>query len=135
MLQFHGWAELISSSCGPLPPSLWGCERVSNDSQSAITLYSAVQVVAKHHKQFMAAPSLILIHTNNLSSPFPLSSPKCYKNQTLNENSFLNLKKQSLLPNLLVKNPRTKNPRSAPVVVFAAQSNFLKGQHFPPFYI
>uniref|UniRef100_U5GQM8 Uncharacterized protein n=1 Tax=Populus trichocarpa TaxID=3694 RepID=U5GQM8_POPTR len=74
----------------------------------------------------MAAPSLILFHTNNLSSPFPLSSPKRYKNQTLNENSFLNLKKQSLLPNLLVKNPRTKNPRSAPVVVFAAQSNFLK---------
>ncbi|KAL3604646.1 hypothetical protein D5086_005505 [Populus alba] len=74
----------------------------------------------------MAAPSLILFHTNNLSSPFPLSSPKRYKNQTLNENSFLNLKKQSLLPNLRVKNPRTKNPRSAPVVVFAAQSNFLK---------
>lgn len=74
----------------------------------------------------MAAPSLILFHTNNLSSPFPLSSPKRYKNQTLNENSFLNLKKQSLLPNLRVKNPRTKNPRSAPVVVLAAQSNFLK---------
>ncbi|KAJ6941618.1 hypothetical protein NC651_007401 [Populus alba x Populus x berolinensis] len=74
----------------------------------------------------MAAPSLILFHTNNLSSPFPLSSPKRYKKQTLNENSFLNLKKQSLLPNLRVKNPRTKNPRTAPVVVFAAQSNFLK---------
>ncbi|KAF9688457.1 hypothetical protein SADUNF_Sadunf02G0199100 [Salix dunnii] len=74
----------------------------------------------------MAAPSFILFHTNNLSSPFPLSSPKRYINQTLNDSSFLNFKKQSPLPNLRVKNPRTKNPRSAPVVVFAAQSNFLK---------
>ncbi|KAJ6339010.1 hypothetical protein OIU76_008471 [Salix suchowensis] len=74
----------------------------------------------------MAAPSLILFHTNNLSSPFPLSSPKRYINRTLNDSSFLNFKKQSLLPNLRVKNPRIKNPRSAPVVVFAAQSNFLR---------
>uniref|UniRef100_A0A6N2KPY3 Uncharacterized protein n=2 Tax=Salix viminalis TaxID=40686 RepID=A0A6N2KPY3_SALVM len=65
----------------------------------------------------MAAPSLILFHTNNLSSPFPLSSPKRYINQTLNDSSFLNFKKQSLLPNLRVKNPEPKISLSSCCIV------------------
>ncbi|CAB4321620.1 unnamed protein product [Prunus armeniaca] len=62
-------------------------------------------------------------------------SPRCYKNQTLafshsqffSSNSFLRLKKQSLVSALQInKRQRTRRYRSVPVV-FAAQSNFLKG--------
>ncbi|CAL9023314.1 unnamed protein product [Prunus brigantina] len=61
-------------------------------------------------------------------------SPRCYKNQTLafshsqffSSNSFLRLKKQSLVSALQInKRQRTQRYRSVPVV-FAAQSNFLK---------
>ncbi|ONH93002.1 hypothetical protein PRUPE_8G207500 [Prunus persica] len=61
-------------------------------------------------------------------------SPRCYKNQTLafshsqffSSNSFLRLKKQSLVSALQInKRQRTRRYRSVPVV-FAAQSNFLK---------
>ncbi|CAB4290463.1 unnamed protein product [Prunus armeniaca] len=62
-------------------------------------------------------------------------SPRCYKNQTLafthsqffSSKSFLRLKKQSLVSALQInKRQRTRRYRSVPVV-FAAQSNFLKG--------
>ncbi|BFG42785.1 hypothetical protein CerSpe_290590 [Prunus speciosa] len=62
-------------------------------------------------------------------------SPRCYKNQTLafshsqffSSNLFLRLKKQSLVSALQInKRQRTRRYRSV-LVVFAAQSNFLKG--------
>ncbi|CAK7349450.1 unnamed protein product [Dovyalis caffra] len=52
------------------------------------------------------------------SNPPPLG-PKA------SHNHIMRFKEQSLLPNLRVKNPTTRNPRSGRVV-FAAQSNFFK---------
>ncbi|CAL9023290.1 unnamed protein product, partial [Prunus brigantina] len=73
-----------------------------------------------------------------LHNPTP-HSPRCYKNQTLafshsqffSSNSFLRLKKQSLVSALQInKRQRTRRYRSVPVV-FATQSNFLKDiSHF-----
>ncbi|TXG63953.1 hypothetical protein EZV62_010947 [Acer yangbiense] len=78
------------------------------------------------------ASSIILHNLCSISN----YSATCYKSQTLAltrphflySNSFLKLKKQSLLSNLQIKKHRTQKPRSLHVV-FAAQSNFIKGAH------
>ncbi|KAK4850269.1 hypothetical protein QYF36_005288 [Acer negundo] len=72
-------------------------------------------------------------HEESPSFAIPLAA-MCYKSQTLALNRsyflyskyFLELKKQSLLLNLQIKKHGTQKPWSLPVV-FAAQSNFIKG--------
>ena len=78
------------------------------------------------------ASSVILHNLCSISLHSPKS--KCYKNenlpltlthsQFLSSKSFLNLNKPSLLSN---NNLRVQKSRSPPIV-FAAQSNFLKGK-------
>ena len=81
----------------------------------------------------MNMASSVIVH--NMCS-IPLNSPKCYKNenltlthsQFLSSKSLLNLNRPSLLSTIHIKNRTIQSSRSAPSIVFAAQSNFLKGK-------
>ena len=81
----------------------------------------------------MNMASSVIVH--NMCS-IPLNSPKCYKNenltlthsQFLSSKSLLNLNRPSLLSTIHIKNRTIQSSRSAASIVFAAQSNFLKGK-------
>lgn len=81
----------------------------------------------------MNMASSVIVH-NMCSSA--LNSPKCYKNenltlthsQFLSSKSLLNLNRPSLLSTIHIKNRTIQSSRSAASIVFAAQSNFLKGK-------
>lgn len=110
-------------------PNLYSC--LNFDTQKRIKNIQEFRKV--HVMTMMNMASSVIVH--NMSS-IPLNSPKCYKNenltltrsQFLSSKSLLNLSRPSLLSTIHIKNRTIQSSRSAPSIVFAAQSNFLKGK-------